>query len=982
MIFLLAGFNLSAQNPFVRHITTSAGLPSNNVYKIFQDREKFIWFATDAGVARYDGTNFTYFRKQDGLSSNDVFNIEEDSFGRIWFFHVNSSLNYFYNDAIYNEKNTPFLDSLKSTYFSRSFAEDEQHNIYFYQNPEYTIYQLDPHNHVIKYKLKAIPVSGHKDGMNIDAMDVHYLDKTPTGDFNLWSRYNLYRTSKLSELPHLIDSVHGIMDLIVSSKKTKYFTFKSIDDKVYEAGRYSGISTFSSTQSLPTTGSQSISSILEDNDGVLWISTYDKGVYCFRGNKLIYHFDIKEAASVIQDHENNIWISSQKEGVYKVCPNFSRYRHFENSVFGNSSVYAMCKNDSSGIWCTNGKAIYLLKNNELTTLDFQKTNHSFNQLLQVNHQTLMIWETSRLPIVVEGIHLSKTDKNITYSSVSQSNRNLKKIVYNKNKNEISSFNQNLVYNIPPDKLFSEMKPTKIGEKIYNIFYNSNNDLVINARKFYLFQNGIEEPYHELDRFNYKIVKGHLNLDEKTELFNIEGDSLFILHDHKIFLLSTAFEQPIDFQIEHIVYNDSTLFIATSKNIYVCEHPLNILKKDTVSLHQVNINFNSIYALAIDDEQLYIASGEGLTLIPRNELIENQTYPPIPYFQNIQVNNNLNEANQKKINLKSSQKINISFSCINYSVSPVVYSYKLEGADNDWTYVKDNSIVLQNLPTGSYHFLLRVKKSSSQWSEPIGFEINVHATIWQQPLFYFLILLLLAGLVLNLTLRRKNLQLERHEMEHQMLLLEQKSLQAMMNPHFIFNSLGSIQNYLLHNKPNEAGIYLSQFARLIRQNLNAIDSSMTYLEEEVDRLKNYLELEKLRMENKFDYLIEINDDIESDLLSIPSMIIQPFVENSVWHGIANLSGNGMIRISFKLFEETSLEIVVEDSGIGLKNAENYESQSNHHLRIGMNITRKRLALLKKKYGTETSIQYSETSPGATNPGTKVTIIVPARYGKSL
>jgi len=980
LLFLFAGSNLPAQNPFVSHMTTSEGLPSNTVYKIFQDRNKYIWFATNAGVARYDGTNYTYFRKQDGLSSNDVYNIEEDSFGRIWFFHVNSSLNYFYNNTIFNEKNTAFLDSLKSTYFSKSIVEDEQHNIYFYQNPQYTIYQLDPQNQVTKFKLRALQTPWNNDKINIEAKDVHYLEKLPNGGFNLWAPYRKFSTSKLSELPVQTDSLHGILDLIVSSNKLKYAITRSRDGKVYEARRYTGENFLIDSKTLPSSGSHFITSILEDTDSVLWISTYDKGVYCFRGNNLIHHFDIKEAESVIQDHENNIWISSQIEGVYKICPNFSRYRHFEKSAFGNNSIYAMCKNDSGGIWCTNGKEVYRLKDYELTSLAFQQAENSFNQILQVDHQTLLVGETSKLPFSLQGIRRSSSGKTFTFTKVSQSTRNLKKIIYNKTKNELSSFNQNLVYSIPPDKLFGEMKPTQIGERIYNIFYNSNNDLVINARKFYLFQNGQEVPYPELDHFNYKIVKGHLNLDESTELFNIEGDSLFLLHNHHIFTLSNSFEQPIDFQIEHTVCHDSTLFIATSKNIYVCEHPLNVLKKEPVILHEVNIDFNSIYALECDGDQLYIASGDGLTAVSCKELIDNHLYPPIPYFRNIQVNDQKNEANLDRIDLKSSQKINISFSCINYSINPVIYSYQLEGADRNWTFVKDNSVVLQNLPKGSYKFRLRVKKSSSQWSDPISFGINVHATIWQQPYFYILVILLFAGLIFNLTLRRKNLELERHEMEHQMLLLEQKSLQAMMNPHFIFNSLGSIQNYLLHNKPNEAGIYLSQFARLIRQNLNAIDNSMTNLEEEVDRLKNYLELEKLRLEDKFEYFIVIEEDIEADLLSIPSMIIQPFVENSVWHGIANLSGKGMIRISFLLLNETSLQIVVEDSGIGLNNAANYDSQSNTHLKIGLNITTKRLSLLQQKYGTATSIQYSETSPGAPDPGTKVTIVVPARYGK--
>jgi len=304
-----------------------------------------------------------------------------------------------------------------------------------------------------------------------------------------------------------------------------------------------------------------------------------------------------------------------------------------------------------------------------------------------------------------------------------------------------------------------------------------------------------------------------------------------------------------------------------------------------------------------------------------------------------------------------------------------------GSDADWTFVKGNNVVLQNIPRGKYSFMLRARKPASAWSEPIKFGIDVKATIWQHPLFYFIVVLFLTGIAFLLILRRKNLELGRRQMEHQMILLEQKSLQAMMNPHFIFNSLGSIQNYLLHNKPNEAGVYLSQFARLIRQNLNAIDTSTVNLEEEVDRLKNYLDLEILRMENKFTYFIEIDEAVESEDILIPSMIIQPFVENSIWHGIANLEGKGIIGITFRLKGEKSLQIIVEDSGIGIQNAEKYVSQSEKHLNLGMTITRKRLALLSQKYGIETSVNYRERTPGSQYPGTIVEIIVPLLYGKS-
>ena len=101
-----------AQNPYIRHYTTLDGLPTNTIYKIYQDRQKFLWFTSDAGVVKYDGSNFTSYRKKDGLSSNDVVRIKEDSKGRIWLFNYNASVNYIYNNKVFNGNNAPFLKSL------------------------------------------------------------------------------------------------------------------------------------------------------------------------------------------------------------------------------------------------------------------------------------------------------------------------------------------------------------------------------------------------------------------------------------------------------------------------------------------------------------------------------------------------------------------------------------------------------------------------------------------------------------------------------------------------------------------------------------------------------------------------------------------------------------------------------------------------------------------------------------------------------
>jgi hypothetical protein len=807
------------------------------------------------------------------------------------------------------------------------------------------------------------------------------MKRDAKGDFIFWTPAGCYTTKQLSKKPVELNGSFRFREVITSSSHSKYISVREKGMTKFEIKRFNDEITFDKIAPIDSTGSEITSSIFEDENGIIWISTYDKGVYCFKEGKIVNHFEIKDAKSIIQDHEKNIWISSLKEGIYKISPFFDHHMHFQQTHFENSGIFALCQNDSTSIWCTNGRLIYLLKNNDLFKLDFQNTEKSFNQLLQVNDHTLMVGETNKRPFALNGVHFNQLAKKISVKNVSQSPIVLQDFNYNKEKDEISLHNSNFIFLISTDQFFKKMRYLRIGERINHIYYNTKNELIVNAKKNYIYQNKIKQEFEGLSYFNGKTISTHLNLNGKTELFNIEGDSLFLYTNKQLVNLTAAFEQPIDMQIKHLVYHDSTLFIATSRNIYVCKNPLNILRKATVLLNLIDINFNSIHGILFNNERLYIASDDGLTSLPYSDLSNSNVHSPTPYFQSIQVNELENQVNKGAISSVSGQRVNISFGSINYSVSPNIYSYKLEGSDSDWTLVKGSNVVLQNLPKGNYSFMLRARKPASAWSEPIKFGIEVRATIWQHPLFYFIVILFITGIAFLLVLRRKNLELRRRQMEHQMILLEQKSLQAMMNPHFIFNSLGSIQNYLLHNKANEAGIYLSQFARLIRQNLNAIDTSTVDLEEEVDRLRNYLDLEILRMGNKFTYSIEIDEAVESDDVLIPSMIIQPFVENSIWHGIANIEGNGFIGIKFQLKDEKSLKIIVEDSGIGIQNAEKYVSQSDKHLHLGMTITRKRLELLSQKYGVETSVNYRERSPGMQNPGTVVEITVPLLFGKS-
>ncbi|MCF6358319.1 MAG: histidine kinase [Draconibacterium sp.] len=299
---------------------------------------------------------------------------------------------------------------------------------------------------------------------------------------------------------------------------------------------------------------------------------------------------------------------------------------------------------------------------------------------------------------------------------------------------------------------------------------------------------------------------------------------------------------------------------------------------------------------------------------------------------------------------------------------------LEGIDNNWINGNEKRVVYLNLEPGNYSFKLKSRTNREEYSNVIELPVIVKPTIFQRiitKVILVLLLLLLISLIIHFRYQRK---IKQKETEHLLITLENKALQSMMNPHFIFNALGSIQGFLLQNRSVEAGTYLSQFARLIRQNMNSLKSNFICIDDEVDRLRNYIELERLRMNDKFTYQIEVDEQIDSYEVCIPSMVVQPFVENAIWHGISSIDEGGLIKIIFNGIDENSIEVLVEDNGIGIKDTETF-SESGSGLNMGIALTKKRLKLIGDRLGIKSEVSSKNLNPGTIQTGTQIRIIIP-------
>lgn len=974
--------NSFAQNPYIRHFTTLDGLPTNTIYQIYQDSHKFLWFTSDAGVVKYDGSNFTIYRKKDGLSSNDIVRIKEDSRGRIWFFNYNASVNYLFNNKIYNGKNALFLNSLMGKGFILDFLTDSPSETMHFYNWQGDVFALDTNNKIVKEvlfeDLESIrPLVGRYQKKG----NVSYLGRSLSDDWVIWCRIGIYRQQRQQKTRITIVDSNLCCTAVFPARNNVYYVKNyNIQKSTYPYELVKVTGDFHKEKIQLPFNALKIKTVLEDSEGYVWIAAYNEGVYCLKNNKVVRHFDIKEALGLFQDHEQNIWVSSQTDGIYVINHDILEQNHFDPTYFHNSGVQLLSDFPGMGIWCANSQAVFLLKNEVFYTLPIPKVVQPVNILYLFKNQTLILGTISSRLYTFEDLSIKTASREIGYRKRINHNIFVKKIIDNHSGNVLTMFDQNNILLTNSNNPLSNIGYEQISERINNVYYNANNELVINAKKNYLYKNNKLESYPDLSRFDGTIISDHLFLNNSAELFNIDGDSLYVFTHHKFYNLTDAFDIPFDTQINKILFEDSTLYLATLKDIFVCQNPLKVILGDPVHIQPLNNSFNNINDILVHNDTLYIASDDGLTIIAEASIANSIALPPIPYLKSITINDKAYSLPDQELKLTGKNKIQMSFGCISYSSSSIIYSYMLEGAENKWTVGTGNGInlVYQDLTKGDYIFKLRVRKANSGWSKPLELSVTIKPTLLEYPAFWAVVVFIFSGIIFLIIFMIRIQKTKRVELDHQLIVMEQKALQSMMNPHFIFNSLGSVQNYLLNNKGSEAVIYLSKFANLIRQNLNAINNPMIILEEEVERLRNYIDLEQKRLENKFEYSIEIDSNLEEETLFIPSMIIQPIAENSIWHGIATLEEKGVLKISFRVYDSSSLKIIIEDNGIGMKKSFEYSSKSSQHQHLGMQIIKKRLTLLSKKYKTKTSIIYSASNPDHYNPGTRVELIMPFIY----
>jgi ligand-binding sensor domain-containing protein len=965
LIFALLTQSASAQETYIYHYTTKEGLLSNNCYYTLQDSKGYIWIGTDAGVSRFDGRRFENFSVDEGLSDNQILQINEDKIGRIWFLSLNGQLSYFYNGRIYNETNDKLLMILKFNAIIVSFFEDSKGRLWFGTNKN-ILYMWDGKK-LTNYVSKNLNnqfinsfIHEDQDG-KIWILSANCIRMFSGGDFVLKPKLALPISFKTVLNLKNKNLLYLAKDGLVLKEKSKVSLIMKLkpDLLLNEPGYFYA------------------------SKNELWLSNSD-GVFFIGSNGESKHYlDNISTSQVLKDNKNNMWFTTS-DGIY-MLPKLED-RLYKIDVINNgkkNAVKSILKDPQKRLWLglDNGSIHVLDKNkvfvHQLSLNDPKKFAKIKQFSLASNLKTLYFASDYGIGAIQD---IYAPVASITYlKETNNAGYVVKNFSLNSTKGMAIALSSGVT--ILKDRVnafeftSSNFKEGKdfFNNRSYNVFYDHQQNLWFsNINGLSKFHDGILNTLFKDDQLLSRRINAIRECNDGTMVLATDGYGLIFIKNDKI--------------VNHITQKDGlannickALFIKDNQIWVITNNGINRILKDGTKLEVESFEYTNallksdVNDLYIDKDTAYFASNTGLVYF-YNKPAEQLKEVPKVWISSVSVNNVLQDLNGKKIVLPpSSNNLIFRYNTIDFQNQEMSFKYRLKD-DADWVETKNRRIEFSSLAPGDYKFELSARSSNSKWSNTRSISFKIEAHFWQT--FWFLAgLFVIAGvlfykLAVVITKKQKDKEQQQLLLKNKILMLEQRALQAMMSPHFVFNVMNSIQHYINTKDTSSANKILTGFARLIRKNLEIVTKSFITLEEEIEYLELYLALEKKRFGEQFQYTFIVSPDIDKEDTLLPSMLLQPYIENAIWHGIMPKEEGGKLQILIDSIEGNYLLIQIVDDGVGINNS--YKNKSfNQHESKGMSLTQERINLLNQIEANPIHISIKQNG----NSGTTVSIKIP-------
>jgi hypothetical protein len=949
-----------AQTFPMKHYTVEDGLPSNTVYSVIKDKKGYLWFATDKGVARYDGSRFKTFTIADGLPDNEIFGITEDNEQRLWMPTFSGLLCYYKDGIFHTETNTPWLKlAVRPTMIQYIKLEKDSSISFFLETKKFL---LNIQHETIKY----IPLS-----------NLELLNLSTAVFATKWSvsKYRIFLRHKYID----IDTTGSLLGAYRYPDSNGFSVAISLTNE-YLYGK-KGLYNLDFKFVYPINKIPFDSSVLRVNseNKNVFLAGRSEGLYV---NENFFLLKGSHVTQIARDQSGSYWVSTRGNGVYQLSKHLLETRKYENA-YKDNVLYAK-------------KA-----GNKLLFFD------NYSNLFQLERDTIKLNDkyTDYVINLTEGNFSISGNSN--YFQVFNYHDTLKV------KMDINSRKKNMA------------KPLGVKGHVKEILFSGNYLYVVTISSIYrllysdLMHNNklIVEPLVNANNdYSNRIFSRALDKNQNRIWFNrVDGmyqliDTQLIRKDRfksilfKKFAFYEQYLVGITIKNKFLIYNnyDGTAIVDSIneanciwESIYPIDDHRAIISTNNyyrlLSLYPTAKNGKPRYTIqtiedpfvpvraeyiTADSNNTYFFKDGAITQIATSVLFE-KTPPPIPVFSSFKTQGKAYPVRPEiKISYDESRTINISFDNISFTGKDITCQYSISDNGKDkWQEITGNEINLNTPGYGTYTIKIRSKTLSSGYSKHAVIRLIVQkpfwATWWFISLCALALIMLVWGIIVFITWRKLRKKQKEHDADMKYQQSEYKALNALMNPHFIFNSLNNIQGLINKDEKRIANEYLVIFSDLVRQNMHNISKGFITLQQELTLIENYLTLEKLRFKELVNYEIKVDEEVDVDDIMIPPLMIQPLVENAVKHGLLPKQ-SPLSKVTVQVYEKgNTVYIEIEDNGVGL--TQSLQSENKLHESFGLSNLQKRTEHLKKIQQHEIAIEVKElVEADGTVKGTKAVV----------
>jgi len=942
---------LLAQNFSYTQYGIRDGLAGSNVYAAIQDKEGFIWFATETGVSRFDGVHFKNFTIEDGLPDNEILNLFCDSKGRLWMMPFRKTICYYYKGKLYTQKNDSILKQLQVTGNIFGMAEDRNGRLALLE--AYAVHLLKDTS------IKKIQFSSPFQAWASSFTSIAVND---SGIINILSSKGVFTVydEKLKEpvkttltTPSIGHAMIGPSFFIDEQENNITITFIR-DGQTRRIGQSPKHLNFS---------------VLKN--GLFSDNTHD-GAFIYSANEISFkehHLPGRSIANVFRDNENNLWFCTQREGVYKLNSPYVSNKTFKSNEGKVLSVHSLLKYKEN-LWVGAEEGYLFTYSVNSNNIEVKKSTGSFHQikvLLESNKKDLLIGGQSRLTSISSGTLIPEGS--------------LKDIR--------PAFGNNILLS------------TSTGTWLIN---TDNLNKITTRITEAVWQGRTTTAHYSKDTFYIGTLDGLYKTHNENKIFAGDEDALLksriasIRETNDGTLWIATYDQGIvAYKNKKVLMNISKAQGLTSnicRNLFLHKNDLwvgtdNGLNKITIDSNKYRITkytvadgllSNFINAIFVDDSLVYVGTPDGVSYFEDKKI--SQHAPCILRLTDIVVSGRSIDADSTNFILKRrDNNIRFEFSGISYrSGGEITYRYSLDGLDTGWHTTKENFLNYPTLLPGNYTMKLQAINKFGIESEVISIPFLIKKFWWEKLWIRVLggiLLLGMAGIFMNHRIRHvRQREKEKTSLREQISMLEQMALKAQMNPHFIFNSLNSIQHYVVDKDVIGANKYIAGFSKLIRLTLDNSAKQVVTISEEIDYLSQYLELESMRTSGKFTYSVKVDPEVLKNGYTISPMLLQPFIENSIRHGIPYRNdSDGHISISIEEYDK-GLRFILEDNGVGRTMSKTYKSNNAiEYQSKGIALTEQRIHLINKDKKEKISLAITDIIKDDIVEGTRVIMNYP-------